>query len=137
MPKPRKKNYYQAAGRPNLGLENPAKFGLTFEEVVELINNNEWPRFLRRWKEQQKKEKKLQSLNYICPKCQKELKDIEQWSASTCKECFIEQSRESGKKSVMYSHRKKCKNCSKATEGVYCSECQILYSQMMEKVNEA
>ena len=43
--------------RPHMGLENPEKFGLTYEEVVELIETNKWRTFYANWykKEQRKK----------------------------------------------------------------------------------
>jgi hypothetical protein len=36
-------------GRPHAGLSNPSKFGLTYEEVVKLIENDRWLAFYRNW----------------------------------------------------------------------------------------
>ena len=43
--------------RPHAGLSDPEKFGLTYEEVVELIETGKWKNFYSTWhqKEQRKK----------------------------------------------------------------------------------
>ena len=50
-------NYYQATGRPHAGLQNPAKFGLTHSQVVELIESGKWKSFYNSWWAREQREK--------------------------------------------------------------------------------
>lgn len=128
-----KDNYYQDKGRPHLGLENPEKFGLTFNEVVDLIDTGRWPSFLKSWKRKQKKIRKVREKKYVCPDCFSYVEDLSKWSydGARCSECVNKrkvipelspEDREKGKRSRR--QRRRCHYCKKLT-----TECSTLLNR--------
>jgi hypothetical protein len=90
MPRKPKENYHQLNGRPHKGLENPAKFGLTYEQVVSLINTGQWKTFYNTWySRNRRKEKRLKDLKFKCPVCEKHFHDPKYWvnKGTCCKFC--------------------------------------------------
>ena len=132
MPKKPRERYYQSRGQPHKGLDNPEKYGLTFEEVVELIDNGEWPRFARRWREQRKKERYIIRLDFTCPECSQRKEDFDLWGEKLCKECAKEKKSAGGKKSVMYSQNTKCTNCNKSTGNKVSDLCNLCLRSLKE-----
>lgn len=82
-------NYYQHTGRPHKGLQNPAKYGLTYTEVVELIDRGQWQAFVKTWHRKRKQLETIQEHEYICPECFNLVLEIKDWNAKgeRCKEC--------------------------------------------------
>ena len=81
MPRKPKENYHQVNGRPHAGLDNPAKYGLTYSEVVELIDSGEWRNFWKRWDYKRKKGRK-------CSCCKEKKEVVETVSKiALCKDC--------------------------------------------------
>ncbi len=82
-------DYYQITGRPNEGLKDPAKYGLTFSEVVALIENGQWNNFRNKWNKQQQKIQRIKEHNYQCPICYQKVIDLDKWNLQgrRCKQC--------------------------------------------------
>ena len=131
MPRRPKENYYQVNGRPHAGLSNPKKFGLTFNQVVDLIDRGEWIRFYSRWLYAELKRKRVERLGYVCPKCQKIVLDVSDWREPPvcCRKCKID--------------RVYCSNCRKENRIVFktgsfklCRTCQKLLHDLRELTSQ-
>ena len=86
MPRKPKENYHQDRGRPHAGLTNPAKFGLTYKEVVKLIEDGNWTKFYHTWWRNQKK-------GVMCSSCrQKKPMGVRLGRIILCQDCknFLE-----------------------------------------------
>jgi len=133
-----RKRYFQDRGQPHKGLDDPAKYGLTFDEVVELINTGQWSAFNQRWKRKEKREKQLAELHYICPKCNKVELDTSKWTGLRCTVCYKKEQVELGAKSIRYSKNFKCLGCTRAVDGPdkLCGQCSQLLTKMRELEND-
>jgi hypothetical protein len=91
VPRRPKDNYYQVNGRPHAGLDDPARFGLTFNKVVELINNKKWRGFYMAWLYAEKKRVAVEKHAYICPVCYSYYPELKDWRAEgiCCRKCKV------------------------------------------------
>lgn len=89
MPRKPAKSYYQNRGRRHRGLSDPESFGLTYAEVVELIEQDKWRSFSIQFAAKKRREKKLVEHNFRCPICKFEKKDLIEWNSKVtcCKDC--------------------------------------------------
>lgn len=84
-----KRNKFGITGRPHSGLSDPDKYGLKYEEVLNLIDSGRWATFYKQWQRGQedcprcslcqhllRKDKYISILNAsLCIKCVKEITD--------------------------------------------------------------
>tara|TARA_B100000749_G_scaffold280853_1_gene279305 strand:- start:6322 stop:6777 length:456 start_codon:yes stop_codon:yes gene_type:complete len=89
MPRPPAKNYYQTTGRRHLGLSHPERYGLTYIEVVRLIDEDRWRIFYTKWRRKQKQIKEISALKHVCPNCNNKVEDPSLWilAGTQCKKC--------------------------------------------------
>lgn len=74
-----------------MGLSDPAKFGLTYNEVVRHIEDGTWRVFYINWKREEKRKRILKEKNYLCPGCKKQIKNPDLWlkNGARCKSCDL------------------------------------------------
>ena len=82
----------QMPGRTHSGLANPEKYGLTYNQVVQLIETGQWRNFYQRWSLKKKRERErngekpwsCQINTNVKPKKPK-LKVLDTFKCSNCK----------------------------------------------------
>ncbi len=89
MPRRPKQGYKQETGRPHDALHNHAKYDLTYEEAVALVNSGKWRSFYTVWKRKELKKSRIKLLNYTCPECGERKENENDWkpSGKVCIEC--------------------------------------------------
>lgn len=137
-----RRNYFQITGRPNKGIKNAAQYGLTQEEVIELIDNGEWNNF-RNWFN--KKKDVIQQIikqRYICPICAQKKVNLNLWlkSRAVCKEC----DNRVKKYSLDIPGHGICNNCHgyhkiqfKVADLELCGKCTRLFGKLLENESKS
>jgi len=119
--KPRK-NYYQLTGRPHVGMDDPEKFGLTYDEVVRLIDDGCWRNFYTVFLRKEKKNKLIPT-NHICPLCRRSELDLDQWrnNGKSCLTCVSKKNKETA---TIYRAKRTNWHERGVNETQYCSTCR-------------
>jgi len=129
MPRRLAENYNQLRGKPHTGLRDPKKFGLTYEEVVRLIDEKRWAPFYKRWQRKQAQRAAIRELNYTCPVCNRELKDSSFWTlkGDKCKVCEqIETNKRRVEAGKLHANKGKTRGAGKkaAKSRYFCAICR-------------
>jgi hypothetical protein len=82
--------YNQSFGRPHTGLSNPSYYGLTYEEVVVLVETGKWDKYRRNFRARIRRCNKIKAKNWVCPKCYVQKLDESAWDVKglKCKSCL-------------------------------------------------
>ena len=97
----KRKNPFGCCGRPHKGLVNPELYGLTYEQVVNLIENGEWRNFYKRW--HKKNRSPIENITTKIPHCVN--------SSKITRRCTICQMRIVNQQFITFQNNYYCEAC--------------------------